>query len=116
RKEVGDERIGELIAPLRTRTLAIVERGRRSGVFSAYLPPVVLVGMLEGLTMATLEQANRGMVHDAGESVALAALVLMGVPPERAVAVVQRARRTPWDQHRAPAPGGNAVGRGDTRR
>ncbi len=31
RKEVGDERIGELIAPLRTRTLAIVERGRRSG-------------------------------------------------------------------------------------
>jgi AcrR family transcriptional regulator len=48
RKEVGDERIGELIAPLRARTLAIVERGCRSGVFSAYLPAVVLVGMLEG--------------------------------------------------------------------
>ncbi|NGP09200.1 TetR/AcrR family transcriptional regulator [Rhodococcus sp. 14C212] len=116
RKEVGDERIGELIAPLRARTLAIVERGCRSGVFSAYLPAVVLVGMLEGLTMATLEQANIGVVHDAGETVALAALVLVGVPPERAVDVVQRAQRAQRDQRAAHDPGGNAVGRGDARR
>lgn len=34
-------------------------------MFSAYLPTVVLVGMMEGLTIATLEQANRGVVDDA---------------------------------------------------
>ncbi|MEE2033542.1 TetR/AcrR family transcriptional regulator [Rhodococcus chondri] len=91
RKEVGEERIGELIAPMRTRTLDLVERGRGTGVFSSYLPAVVLVGMMEGLTMATLEQANLGLVQDSGETVALGVLVLAGVDPERAAHVVETA-------------------------
>ncbi len=50
--------------------------------------------MMEGLTMATLEQANLGLVRDSGESIALGALVLAGgvTPPERAAEVVEQAR------------------------
>ncbi|HET8993857.1 MAG TPA: TetR/AcrR family transcriptional regulator [Rhodococcus sp. (in: high G+C Gram-positive bacteria)] len=93
RKEVGEERISELIAPVRTHTYGVVERGRAAGVFSAYLPTVVLVGMMEGLTIATLEQANRGVVDDASGAMALGVLVLAGVAPARASEVVGSARR-----------------------
>jgi AcrR family transcriptional regulator len=93
RKEVGEERISELIAPVRTHTSDVVERGRAAGVFSAYLPTAVLVGMLEGLTIATLEQANRGVVEDASGAMALGVLVLAGVAPERATEVVASARQ-----------------------
>jgi TetR/AcrR family transcriptional regulator, regulator of autoinduction and epiphytic fitness len=102
RKEVGEERIGELVAPVRTRILDVVERGRSAGVFSSYLPAAVLVGMMEGLTMATLEQANLGLVQDSGETVALAILVLAGVDPHRAAQVVETARL--WLREHAPTP------------
>ncbi|MGW0023938.1 TetR/AcrR family transcriptional regulator [Rhodococcus sp. NPDC003383] len=100
RKEVGEQCIADLVAPLRTRTLDIVERGRAAGIFSDYLPSVVLVGMMEGLTMATLEQANLGLVRDSGESIALGVLVLAGVSPERTARVVEQARR--WLHEHAP--------------
>jgi TetR/AcrR family transcriptional regulator of autoinduction and epiphytic fitness len=93
RKEVGEDRISELIAPVRTHTYGVVDRGRAAGVFSAYLPTAVLVAMMEGLTMATLEQANRGGVDDAGGAMALGVLVLAGVAPDRAEEVVASARR-----------------------
>ncbi|MCK0090888.1 TetR/AcrR family transcriptional regulator [Rhodococcus sp. HNM0563] len=99
RKEVGEERIAELIAPVRTHTCGVVERGRAAGVFSAYLPTVVLVGMMEGLTMATLEQANHGVVDDASRAMALGVLVLAGVTPDRAAEVVASAQR--WLHARA---------------
>lgn len=100
RKEVGEQCIADLVAPLRTRTLDLVERGRAGGIFSDYLPSVVLIGMMEGLTMATLEQANLGLVRDSGESIALGVLVLAGVSPERAVRVVEQAHR--WLHEHAP--------------
>lgn len=93
RKEVGDHRIAELIAPVRTRTVDVVERGRDSGLFPAYLPTAVLVGMMEGLTMSVLEQANFGLVRDDGESMALGVLVLAGVPVDRSPDVLDDARR-----------------------
>ncbi|MFD6857693.1 TetR/AcrR family transcriptional regulator [Rhodococcus sp. NPDC060086] len=93
RKEVGEDRISELIAPVRTHTYGVVDRGRAAGVFSAYLPTSVLVAMMEGLTMATLEHANRGGVDDAGGAMALGVLVLAGVAPDRAEEVVASARR-----------------------
>ncbi|MBM7460335.1 TetR/AcrR family transcriptional regulator [Rhodococcus coprophilus] len=93
RKEVGDHRIAELVAPVRTRTVGVVERGRASGRFPAYLPTAVLVGMMEGLTMSVLEQANYGLVRDDGESMALGVLVLAGVPAGRSAEVLDAARR-----------------------
>ncbi|MEZ5154006.1 MAG: TetR/AcrR family transcriptional regulator [Rhodococcus zopfii] len=102
RKEVGEQCIADLVAPVRTRTLDVVERGRAAGIFSGYLPAVVLVGMMEGLTMATLEQANLGLVRDSGDSVALGTLVLAGVAPDRAAEVVEQARR--WLREHAPDP------------
>lgn len=93
RNELGEHYIAGLIAPARTRVLDVVERGRAQGVFADYLPSPVLVGMMEGLTMATLEQANLGLVRDSGESIALGALVLAGVTPARATDVVEHARR-----------------------
>jgi len=92
RKELGEQRIADLVAPVRSRALAHVERGRATGQFSDYLPVPVLVGMMEGLTMATLEQANLGLVNDAGDTVVLGNLVLAGMPPERAREVLAGAR------------------------
>lgn len=93
RKEVGEQRIAELVAPVRTRTLDVVERGHAAGELPPYLPAIVLVGMMEGLTMATLEQANLGLVRDAGESLALGVLVLAGVAPDRGPGVLDAAHR-----------------------
>jgi len=103
RKEVGEQRIAELVAPVRTRTLDVVERGHASGEFPPYLPAVVLVGMMEGLTMATLEQANLGFVRDAGESLALGILVLAGVVPDRGPGVIEAAHRWLHDTRDATA-------------
>lgn len=105
RKEVGEQCIADLVAPVRTRTLDVVERGRAAGIFAGYLPSVVLVGMMEGLTMATLEQANLGLVRDSGESIALGVLVLAGVTPERAAEVVEQARSWLRDHAGDPAAG-----------
>lgn len=92
RRELGEQRIAELIEPARSRVLDVVERGCTDGTFAQYLPPVVLVGMIEGLTIATLELANRGLVHDSGDTIALGNLVLTGVSPERAPRVLEQAR------------------------
>lgn len=105
RKEVGEQCIADLVAPVRTRTLDVVERGRAAGIFAGYLPSVVLVGMMEGLTMATLEQANLGLVRDSGESIAFGVLVLAGVTPERAAEVVEQARSWLRDHAGDPAAG-----------
>ncbi|MBS9371541.1 TetR/AcrR family transcriptional regulator [Rhodococcus sp. B50] len=93
RKEVGEQRIAELVAPVRSRVLGHVERGLAQGQFSGYLPAPVLVGMMEGLTMATLEQANLGLVDDSGDTIVLGNLVLAGVSPDRAPGVLAEARR-----------------------
>ncbi len=93
RKEMGEQRIADLVSPVRSRILALVERGRARGQFSDYLPVPVLVGMMEGLTMATLEQANLGLVDDSGDTIALGNLVLAGVSPDRAPGVLAAARQ-----------------------
>ena len=93
RKEMGEQRIADLVSPVRSRILALVERGRAQGKFSDYLPVPVLVGMMEGLTMATLEQANLGLVDDSGDTIVLGNLVLAGVSPDRAPRVLAAARQ-----------------------
>ncbi|MDH6282707.1 TetR/AcrR family transcriptional regulator [Prescottella agglutinans] len=93
RRELGDERIHDLLEPLRTASVGNVERGQREGVFSDYLPAGLLVAMFEGMTLTLLEYANRGAIVDRGETFATAGLVLLGLPPERAADVVERAAR-----------------------
>ncbi|PTR32047.1 TetR family transcriptional regulator [Rhodococcus sp. OK519] len=91
RRELGEERIHDLLEPLRTITVGNVERGQREGVFSSYLRPELLVAMSEGMTLTLLEHANRGAISDRGETFATAGLVLLGLPPERAADVVGQA-------------------------
>ncbi|MEU5843255.1 TetR/AcrR family transcriptional regulator [Rhodococcus sp. NPDC047139] len=100
RREMGEQRIADLIAPVRSRVLGLVERGRAQGQFSGYLPAAVLVGMMEGLTMATLEQANMGLVDDSGDTIVLGNLVLAGVSPDRAPEILAAARQ--WLEDAAP--------------
>ncbi|WP_435278246.1 TetR/AcrR family transcriptional regulator [Rhodococcus yananensis] len=104
RKEVGDERISDLVAPVRNRMFDTIERGRASGVLPDHLPTVVLVAMMEGLTMATFEQVNLGFVDDAGEVIALAVLVLAGVDAGRARRVLDAAHRWLDDERSVADP------------
>ncbi|NLE80133.1 MAG: TetR/AcrR family transcriptional regulator [Rhodococcus sp.] len=88
RKEIGDTRIHHMLEPIRGRLHDIVERGRGDGRFSTYLPVEVLVATAEAVTLGHLEQANRGLITDKGETCAVTGLVLMGLPPEAAHRVV----------------------------
>lgn len=93
RRELGEQRIREIIEPARSPAVAIIERGQHDGTFSTYLPAPVLVTMTEAVTLALFEAANRGVIADDGESFAVASLVLLGVTPERATNVVSEARQ-----------------------
>lgn len=92
RRELGEQRILDLMEPARAPCIAIVEQGQRDGTFSSYLPATSLVAMTEAMTVTMLDQANRGTINDSGESMAIASLALVGVAPERAAAVVDEAR------------------------
>lgn len=91
RNEIGDDRIHALLGPMRSLISGIVARGQEVGVFSDYLPADLLVTTGEALTMGHLEQANRGLVNDQGETCAITGLVLLGITPERSGEVVARA-------------------------
>ncbi|MGW0041066.1 TetR/AcrR family transcriptional regulator [Rhodococcus sp. NPDC003348] len=103
RKELGEERIRDLLEPARAPSVALVERGQADGVFSSYLPAPVLVTMTEAVALALFEEANRGLVNDAGESFAVASLVIVGLTPDRAAEVVDEALR--WLRESAATPG-----------
>ncbi|CAM3083133.1 TetR/AcrR family transcriptional regulator [Prescottella defluvii] len=107
RRELGEERIHDLLDPLRAITVGTVERGQREGLFSSYLPAELLVAMDEGMTLTLLERANQGAIDDRGETFATASLVLLGLPPERAAAVVEEASSWLRDQGE---PDGTAEG------
>lgn len=84
RNEIGDNRIHALLEPMRRLISGIVAHGQALGVFSDYLPADLLVSTGEALTIGHLEQANRGLVNDRGETCAITGLVLLGLTPERA--------------------------------
>ncbi|MCX5395226.1 TetR/AcrR family transcriptional regulator [Streptomyces sp. NBC_00094] len=88
RRDLGAERVAEILAPARAVCTAILERGQRDGVFPAHLPPAVMSAGLEGLMVALLEAVNTGELTDAGAPVAVAVLVAAGVPEEKARVVV----------------------------
>lgn len=88
RRDLGLERVAEVLAPAHTEVTAILERGQRDGVFHTQLPPAVLSAGLEAMTVALLEAVNDGSLEDDGTRVAVATLVAAGVPEKRATAVV----------------------------
>ncbi|RDD88008.1 TetR/AcrR family transcriptional regulator [Streptomyces parvulus] len=91
RHDLGVERVAEILAPARAEVTAILERGRRDGVFPAHLPAAVLSASLEAMIVALLEQVNTGALEDDGTRVAVATLIAAGVPQRRARTVVAEA-------------------------
>ncbi|WP_211128595.1 TetR family transcriptional regulator [Streptomyces yatensis] len=89
RRDLGAERVAEIIKPARDEVTSILERGQRDGVFHTHLPPTVLSAGLEALTLALLEQVNTGALEDDGTRSAVAMLIAAGVPEQRACAVVE---------------------------
>ncbi|GAX58141.1 TetR/AcrR family transcriptional regulator [Streptomyces olivochromogenes] len=88
RKDLGMERVAEILAPARDEATVILERGQRDGVFHTHLPSAVLSAGLEAMTVALLEAVNTGALDDDGTRVAVATLIAAGVPEEQAGAVV----------------------------
>ncbi|MEU2235813.1 TetR/AcrR family transcriptional regulator [Streptomyces vietnamensis] len=88
-RDLGVERVAEILEPARVRATAVVERGQRDGVFHSHLPPAVLSAALEGMTVALLEEVNTGALEDDGTRVAVTTLIAAGVPEERARVVVE---------------------------
>lgn len=89
RRDLGAERVTEVLAPAREVVTAILERGQRAGVFHSHLPPAVLSAGLEAMTVALLEDVNTGALEDDGTRTAVATLIAAGVPEKRASAVVE---------------------------
>ncbi|TSD46550.1 TetR/AcrR family transcriptional regulator [Rhodococcus sp. KBS0724] len=88
RKELGEQRILDLMEPARALSIRVVEQGQREGTFSTYLPAETLVAMTESVTITLFDQANTGVITDSGESFAIVCLVLVGISPERSAEVV----------------------------
>lgn len=88
RRDLGDERVAEILSPARDEVTNILARGQRDGVFHTQLPPAVLSAGLEAMQVALLEEVNTGALEDDGTRTAVVTLVAAGVPEERARAVV----------------------------
>ncbi|MDW4909793.1 TetR family transcriptional regulator [Streptomyces sp. ADMS] len=88
RRDLGMDRVAEILAPARTAVTAILERGQRDGAFHEHVPPAVLSAGLEALTVSLLEGVNTGAWEDDGTRIAVATLIAAGVPGKRASAVV----------------------------
>lgn len=91
RRDLGEERVAEILRPAREEVAAILERGQRDGVFHAHLPPDALSAALEAVTVALLEAVNKGTLEDDGTRSTTASLIAAGVPDGQARAVVDEA-------------------------
>ncbi|MFF6979210.1 helix-turn-helix domain-containing protein [Streptomyces sp. NPDC008343] len=88
-RDLGVQRVAEVLAPARATATAILERGQRDGVFHTHLPAAALSAGLEAMTVALLESVNTGVLEDDGTRVAIVTLIAAGVPEERARAVAE---------------------------
>ncbi|AEW98798.1 TetR/AcrR family transcriptional regulator [Streptantibioticus cattleyicolor] len=89
RRDLGEERVGELLAPATEHCLALLERGQAEGVFHRHLPAPVLSAALQGISFALLESVNLGAWEDDGTSAAVTHLIAAGVAPERALEIAR---------------------------
>lgn len=88
-RNLGDGGIPAMLAPVRERSIALITAGQRAGVFADHLPAPVLALALEGMCVALLQGVNADMRVTAADQ-AVASLVALGVPAERAIDVVAR--------------------------
>ncbi|RSM87272.1 TetR family transcriptional regulator [Streptomyces sp. WAC 01325] len=89
RRDLGVQRVAEVLAPARATATAILARGQRDGVFHTHLPAEAMSGGLEAMTVALLESVNDGLLEDDGTRVTVSLLIAAGVPQERAKSVVE---------------------------
>jgi TetR/AcrR family transcriptional regulator, regulator of autoinduction and epiphytic fitness len=101
RKELGEQRILDLMEPARAVSISVVERGQRDGTFSTYLPAETLVAMTEAITITLFDQANSGLITDSGESFAAVCLVIAGISPDRSAEIVAEASE--WIRESLPS-------------
>jgi AcrR family transcriptional regulator len=99
RKELGEQRILELIEPARQPSLAITEDGQARGVFSSYLPASSLVALSDAATMTIIEEANKGVIANPGQALATISLVQAGIDLPRSTEIVARAVELVARQH-----------------
>ncbi|MEU3048690.1 helix-turn-helix domain-containing protein [Streptomyces sp. NPDC006984] len=95
RRDLGHERIAEVLAPAREATGAVLARGQAAGLFRTRVPAPVLAAALEALTLSLLESVGRGAWKDDGRATAVTALMAVGVPAERAESEVRALAETP---------------------
>ncbi|MGE7436015.1 TetR/AcrR family transcriptional regulator [Kitasatospora sp. NPDC001175] len=89
RRDLGEERVAELLAPTSAYCTAILAQGQESGAFHRQLPAPVLSNALQGLTFSLLESVNLGEWQDDGTRATTATLIAAGVSPDRAATVVR---------------------------
>ncbi|MDR8413530.1 TetR/AcrR family transcriptional regulator [Nonomuraea sp. 3-1Str] len=89
RRDLGSERLDEVLAPAQEAATGILERGQRDGVFHSHLPPAVLSAGLMAMIVALVESVNTGALEDDGHRIATATLIAAGAPEDRASAVVE---------------------------
>ncbi len=89
RRDLGSERLDEVLAPAREAATGILERGQRDGAFHSHLPPAVQSAGLMAMIVALVESVNTGALEDDGHRIATATLIAAGVPEDRASAVVE---------------------------
>jgi AcrR family transcriptional regulator len=94
RRDLGVERVTEILSPARRAATAILDRGQRDGVFHTQLPAVVLSAGLEAMAIALLEEVNSGELEDNGTHAAVASLIAAGVPEKQARVVVDEVAPT----------------------
>ncbi|MFD3441071.1 TetR/AcrR family transcriptional regulator [Streptomyces sp. NPDC058685] len=89
RRDLGMDRVIDVLAPARREVTGILGRGQAAGTFHAHVPPAVLSAALEALTLSLLESVNAQDWKDNGEATAVTTLIAAGVPAERAETVVR---------------------------
>ncbi|GII94875.1 TetR/AcrR family transcriptional regulator [Sinosporangium siamense] len=95
----------DLLVPVRRRLAEILERGQESGDFSTHLPAVALSYALEALALGLLQAVNDDVWKSTtgAQDAALACLVAVGVPAERAQEVVTREEQARVERARVQA-------------
>ncbi|MCZ2523398.1 TetR family transcriptional regulator [Streptomyces sp. SCUT-3] len=89
----SDRGLVTALDPSLTFITDLLEQGRRQDLFSDHLPPAVLTRLLMSSVITLLQALNDGLLPTDGAAAATAraCLVVVGVSPERAAALVREA-------------------------
>ncbi|MFJ1598736.1 TetR/AcrR family transcriptional regulator [Streptomyces sp. NPDC088261] len=102
RRDLGVERVSEVLAPARERVTSILERGQAVGALPAHVPPRVLSTALEAMALSLIESVGAEAWRDDGTATATATLIAAGVPARRAEAEVHDLAALPARTAKSP--------------